>query len=176
MQYFFYMVLCLFLIILQTTIMPYLSVFRQHYDLLLVFVLYLSLYRPVREGLPVLFLLGLVMDNLSGGPLGFFITTYFWIFIFAVWGTKFLHAGNRILILMVVAAGVLIENFIFLGYLAMQGEGPRISREIFDKMALQMLWAILTGPVLLVLIRASHRGFRDWSHEFFDRWNEYRGA
>ena len=104
------------------------------------------------------------------------MTMYFWIFIIAVWGTKFLHAGNRILILIVVAAGVLIENFIFLGYLAMLDEGARISREIFDKMALQMVWAMFTGPVLLVLIRASHSGFRNWSQEFFNRWKEYRGA
>ena len=176
MQYLFYTGLCLCLIILQTTIMPDLSMFRQHYDLLLAFVLYLSLYRPARESLPIVFLLGLVMDNLSGGPLGFFITAYFWIFIIVGWGTKFLHAGSRILVLIVVAAGVLIENFIFLGYLAMLDEGWRLSREIFDKMALQMLWAIFTGPVLLLLIRVLHKGFQGWSQEFFNRWNEYRGT
>ena len=176
MRYLFYMGLCLLLSTIQTTIMPYLSVFKQHYDLLLVFVLYLSLYRPVREGLPVVFFLGLVMDNLSGSPLGFFVTAYFWIFIIAVWGTRFLHAANRILILIVVAAGVLIENLIFLGYLAMLDEGLRNAREVFEKMVRQMLWALFTGPVLLMLIRASHKRFQNWSNEFFNRWNEYRGA
>ena len=52
------------------------------------------------------------MDNLSGSPFGLFITVYFWIFVIVSWGTKFLHVGNRILILIVVAAGVLIENFV----------------------------------------------------------------
>lgn len=175
MHYLFYLGLCLFLIILQTAIAPYFSIFKQFYDLLLLVVLYLSLYRPARESLPIIFLLGLVMDNLSGSSFGLFITVYFWIFIIVSWGMKFLHVGNRILILIVVAAGVLIENFIFLGSIAILGKGSPLPKEVLDNVGTQTLWAIVTGPVLLVLIRYLHKRFEEWLNELIEVWNEQRG-
>jgi len=52
MSYFFNISACLFLVILQTTIMPYLPLLEKFYDLLIPFIVYLSLSRPVRESLP----------------------------------------------------------------------------------------------------------------------------
>ena len=99
------------------------------------------------------------MDNLSGSSFGLFITAYFWIFVLVSWGIKFLHVGNRILILIVAAAGVLIENFIFLGTIAVLGNDSQLPKEVFNIVGVQVLWAIFTGPVLLILIRCLHRVF-----------------
>jgi len=175
MQYLFYIGLCLGLIILQTAIMPYLSAFKQFYDLLLLMVLYLSLYRPVRESLPIVLLLGLVMDNLSGSYFGLFVTVYLWIFVIVSWGTKFLHVGSRILVLTVVAAGVLIENFLFLGAIGLLGKGSQLPKAGFDNVGAQVIWAIFTGPVFLILIRYLHKMLEDWFNELMNTWNEQRG-
>ena len=48
MSYIFNISVCLFLIILQTTIMPYLPLLDKFYDLLIPFIVYLGLARPVR--------------------------------------------------------------------------------------------------------------------------------
>jgi cell shape-determining protein MreD len=155
--------------------MPYLSAFKQFYDLLLLIVLYLSLYRPVRESLPIVLLLGLVMDNLSGSSFGLFVTVYFWIFVIVSWGTKYLHVGSRILVLTVVAAGVLIENFLFLGSIVLLGKGSQLPKGVFDNVGVQAFWAIFTGPVFLILIRYLHKRFEDRFNELMNTWNEQRG-
>ena len=47
MSYFFNISVCLFLVILQTTVMPYLPLMDSFYDLLIPFVVFLGLSRPV---------------------------------------------------------------------------------------------------------------------------------
>ena len=81
MNYLFNISACLFLVILQTTIIPYLPLLDKFYDLLIPFIVYLGLSRPVRESLPFVLFLGFIMDNLSGGPFGLYLTTYFWLFV-----------------------------------------------------------------------------------------------
>ena len=63
MNYCFYIAVCLFLIILQTTLLPFIPFLENVYDLLIAFVIYLGLYRPIREGLILVFLLGFLVDN-----------------------------------------------------------------------------------------------------------------
>ncbi len=116
MSYFFNIGACLFLVILQTTIMPYLPLLDKFYDLLIPFIVYLSLFRPVRESLPFVLFLGFIMDNLSGGPFGLYLTTYFWLYVGVKGITMFIQVGNRLLIIaLIVANGVLFENLILLG-------------------------------------------------------------
>ena len=175
MTYLFYICLCLFLVVLQTTILPYLPFFRQLYDLLLLFILYLGLYRPVREALPVIILLGFIMDNLSGSPFGLYITVYFWIFVIINWGTQYLHVGNQILLLVVVASGILIENLIFLGTFMFLAKGLRSPVRVLNTTGYQILWGVLTGPVLLMLIRYLHGRFKKWFSARFAEWKEQGG-
>ena len=74
MSYFFNISVCLFLVILQTTVMPYLPLLDSFYDLLIPFIVFIGLSRPVRESLPFVFCLGFIMDNLSGSPFGLYLT------------------------------------------------------------------------------------------------------
>ncbi len=96
MSYFFNSSVCLFLVILQTTVMPNLPLLDSFYDLLIPFVVFLGLFRPVRESLPFVFFLGFIMDNLSGSPFGLYLTAYFWLFIGVKGITKLLQVGNRL--------------------------------------------------------------------------------
>lgn len=163
MTYLFHMGLCLAMIIVQTTVMPGLPVFRHFYDLLLPFVLYLGLYRFVREGLLTVLVLGFVMDNLSGAPFGVYLTAYFWIFMIVNWGATYLHVDNRILLLIVSAAGVLIENLIFLGTMTVPGQEFQLpAGVIFDRLVNQTVWVLFTGPVLIVSFRFLHGRFEKW--------------
>jgi rod shape-determining protein MreD len=99
MSYFFNISACLFLVILQTTVMPYLPLLDKFYDLLIPFIIYLSLSRPVRESLPFVLFLGFIMDNLSGGPFGLYLTTYFWLYVGVKGITTFIQVGNRLVII-----------------------------------------------------------------------------
>ena len=154
MNYFFNVSVCLFLVILQTTVLPYLPLLDSFYDLLIPFIVFIGLYRPVRESLPFVFFLGFIMDNLSGTPFGLYLTAYFWLYIGVKGITKLLQVGNRLFIItLIMAAGVLLENLIFLGTLTILGPDQKIAGNAARTVTLQVLWAIWTGPVFLVVLR-----------------------
>ena len=154
MSYFFNISVCLFLVILQTTVMPTLPLLDSFYDLLIPFVVFLGLSRPVRESLPFVFFLGFIMDNLSGSPFGLYLTAYFWLFIGVKGITKLLQVGNRLFIIaLIVAAGVLLENLIFLGTLTILGPDQQLAGNAAQTVTIQVLWAIWTGPVLFMVLR-----------------------
>lgn len=172
MNFLFYMVLCLFLILLQTTLIGYLQMFEKVYDLLLPLVLYLGLYRPPREGLPSSVLLGLVMDSLSGAPFGLYTTTYVWVYAIVNWGFRFLQVGNLILLFIVIAAGILLENFIFLAAITIMGRKFQLPPGSVDHVVSQILWGMASGPILLSLIHYSHGGFESWYRKRLTEWKE----
>jgi cell shape-determining protein MreD len=163
MTYLFYLGLSLGLITAQTTIVYWLPVFSHFYDLLIPFVLYLGLYRSMRESMPIVFFLGFIMDNLSGTPFGLYTTAYFWIFVIVNGGIKFLHVGNQILLLIVIVSGVLIENSIIVGTIILLGRNPYFPAQDFRSIVFQVLWALFTGPLILLLIRYTHRQYEKWT-------------
>ena len=154
MNYFFNISACLFLVILQTTIIPYLPLLDKFYDLLIPFIVYLGLSRPIRESLPFVLFLGFIMDNLSGGPFGLYLTTYFWLFVGVKGVTTFIQVGNRLLIItLIVASGVLFENLISLGAFAVLGSRQQFAGDALEIVAVQVLWAIFTGSLFLLFFR-----------------------
>ena len=156
MSYFFNISVCLLLVILQTTIMPYLPPLDKFYDLLIPFIVYLSLSRPVRESLPFILFLGFIMDNLSGGPFGLYLTTYFWLYVGVKGITMFIQVGNRLLIIaLIVAGGVLFENLILLGTFAILGSRQQFAGDAIEIVVIQVLWAIFTGSLFLLFFRSA---------------------
>ena len=154
MSYFFNISACLFLVILQTTVMSYLPLLNHFYDLLIPFIVYLGLSRPVRESLPFIFFLGFIMDNLSGTPFGLYLTAYFWLFAGVKGITQLIQVGDRLFIMtLIVAVGVLIENLIFLGTLTILGPDQQPPGDATRAITIEVIWAIWTGPLLLVVFR-----------------------
>jgi cell shape-determining protein MreD len=154
MSYFFNISASLFLVILQTTVMPNLPLLDSFYDPLIPFIVFLGLSRPVRESLPFVFFLGFIMDNLSGTPFGLYITAYFWLFVGVKGITKLLQVRNRLFITtLIIAAGVLIENLIFLGTLTILGPDQQLAGDAAKTVTIQVLWAIWTGPIFMVVLR-----------------------
>jgi rod shape-determining protein MreD len=165
MSYCFNVGICLVLVILQTTVMPYLSLLDRLYDLLIPFIVYLGLSRPLREGLLFVCFLGFIMDNLSGSPFGLYLTSYFWLFIGVKGVTQLLQVGKRVFIIsFIVAAGVLAENLIFLGSFAIFSPEQPLAGDAVRIVTVQTLWALLTGAALLIIFRNTHNwldtGFR----------------
>jgi cell shape-determining protein MreD len=154
MSYFFNISASLFLVILQTTVMPNLPLLDSFYDPLIPLIVFLGLSRPVRESLPFVFFLGFIMDNLSGTPFGLYITSYFWLFVGVKGITKLLQVRDRLFITtLIIAAGVLIENLIFLGTLTILGPDQQLAGDAAKTVTIQVLWAIWTGPIFMVVLR-----------------------
>ena len=159
MRYGFYIGTCLFLILIQTTIVPYFTAFNGIYDLLIPFVIFICICLPVRESLPFVLILGLIMDNLSGSPFGLYLTFYFWLLGGVRLVLKFLRVSNKFLLSLVVVAAVLIQNLIVIGTFALSGPDWQLPADTFKNMALPIIWALLTGPLFLLGLLALSRRF-----------------
>ena len=171
MTYFLHIFICLCLIVIQTTVMPYIPLFERFYDLLTPFIIYLSIFRSVRESMVIIFIFGFFMDIISGGPFGLYLTAYVWLFISVRWAITFLHVGDSLLLPIIVAAGVLMENLIFIGTSAMFEQGSRISEAMVSTVIVQVLWAIFTGPLFLMFFNYSHRQWDRWFKEILAKKN-----
>jgi hypothetical protein len=162
MNYIFYIGCCLVLVILQTAVLPSIPGFSAFYDLSILSVFYFGLFRPLREGLPMIFALGFTMDNLSGAPFGLYMTTYFWLYAGVKWITRFLRVGNIILLPVLLVGGILVQNLIFLGTITAYGSWPHFNLGVVKTGVFQILWAVTTGPVLLVLFHQFHQRWDRW--------------
>ena len=168
MTYLFYAIICLILLLAQTVIMPDIPGLKVFYDLELIFVFYLSLYRPIRESLPLVLTLGFVMDNLSGAPFGLYLTTYFWLFFGVKWVTYFLRVRNIVLLPLLISSGILLKNAIFLTTLAIEVNWAEFHLDILKMVGYQLLWAVITGPILLALLSRIHYRWDVWMLTFFE--------
>jgi len=162
MTYCFYICVSFCLVIFQTTIIPHISLFNNFYDPLIPFIIYLGLLRPAREGIFFILVPGFIMDNLSGGPFGLYLTTYFWLFIVVRSVIKYLHARNNILLLFIVAAGVLMENIIFIASVSMFGPDSQFLAITIRTVIFQILWAGCTGFFFITFFNHIHKKLEKW--------------
>ncbi len=169
MTYCYHVCICLFLIIVQTTVMPYIPLFQGFYDLLTPFVIFLCIFRPLRESIPVILFFGFVMEAISGGTFGLYLTTYLWLFIGVRWIITFLHVGNNPLLPFIVVAGVLMENLIIVGSNVIFDPGLRFTSEMSITIGVQVFWAIFTGPMFLLFFNYSFGKWDKRVKEIFTR-------
>ena len=159
MRYGFYIGTCLFLIIVQTTVLTYFSIFAGMYDLLIPFVVFISICLPLRESLPFVIILGLVLDNISGSPFGLHLTFYFWLLAGVRWIIKFLRVSNKFLLSLVLVSAVLIQNILIIGTFGFAGPGWQLPAAALKNIALQIFRASITGPLFLFCLLAISKRF-----------------
>jgi rod shape-determining protein MreD len=155
MIYGYHLIICLFLIIFQTTVLA--EAPAHLYDLLSPFVVFLGVCRRPREAIPVLALAGLAMDGISGGVFGVHLSAYLWIYIGVRWAIQFLHVGNVILLPLLVAVGVAFESLVVAFSAVVLASSPWPVGSIFSVVSVQVFWGALTGPFLMLFfIRGQH--------------------
>lgn len=136
---------------LQTTVFPFFSMFRNFYDLGVPFVIYIGMFRSMREGILVILVLGLLRDGLSGGQFGLFTTVYLWLFLGASFIVRVCHGRNRIVMFLIVVMGVVIGNFILFVITAMLEPETGRCYLFLKATGKQAIWALFTGQLFLVV-------------------------
>ncbi len=149
MIYGYHLIICLFLIISQTTLLAFGGPVHL-YDLLVPFVVYLGAYRRVREAVPILLLAGLIMDGISGGVFGVHLSAYLWLYLWVRWVIQFLHVGNVILLPLLVTAGVAFKSLVVAFSAVVLASAPWPVESVFPVVSGQILWGALTGPFLML--------------------------
>jgi len=147
----YHLMVCLILIILQTTLLT--DAYPLHpYDLLAPFVVYLGVYHLPRGAIPVLVLSGLAMDGISGSVFGVHLSAYLWIYVGVRRAIQFLHVGNVILLPLLVTAGVAFESMVVAFSAVVLASAPWQVEAIIPVVSGQVLWGSLTGPLLMLVI------------------------
>ena len=163
----FYMLVSLCLVIIKTTLIPGMAVIDKFYDLLIPIIIYLSLFRPIREGAPIVLFFGLIMDSLCGGPVGLYLATYIWLYAGMRWLSQFLHTRSFILLALSVAFGVAFEVLVMLAYMVILSPTALIPEDTARTITMQLIWSLLTGPVILGIIGWAQKQIDVWRARIF---------
>jgi cell shape-determining protein MreD len=163
----FYIMVSLCLVLVKTTLIPGMPLFEKFYDLLIPILIYLSFFRSKPEGIPIVIFFGLIMDSLCGGPMGLYLVIYIWLYIGMRWAAQYLYTGSVFLLSLAVAIGVMFEIAILLGYMAFLAPSASIPVDAFKTVVLQILWALITGPAILVIIGWAQKQLDLWRAKIF---------
>ncbi|BBO85644.1 hypothetical protein [Desulfosarcina ovata] len=163
------LLVCLGLIILQTTLLVGGAAYL--YDLFAPFVVYLAVCQRPREALPALLVGGLVMDGISGGVFGVYLSVYLWMYAGGRWAIQFLHVGNVILMPLLVIAGVAFESLAVAFSAVVLASAAWPVESLFSVVAGQILWGTVTGPFLMLLFIRGQKTVDGLGKSYFARKN-----
>jgi hypothetical protein len=162
MVFIFNLLFGLVLMAFQTAVLPRLPFMVNCYDLLLPYIIYITIFRPLKESCVLVVGMGLLIEQLSGVPFGLFTIVYLWVMVGVRWGVRFFNLGNFFLMPFIVAAAVIFENTFFVFSIIIKNSFvalPIISgKMIFD----QFLFALISAPLLMVILNSAHRLCAAW--------------
>ncbi len=163
----FYIMVSLCLVLVKTTLIPGVSLFEKFYDLLVPIIIYLSFYRRKIEGIPIVLFFGFIMDSLCGGPMGLYLFIYIWLYMAMRWIAQYVHTGSFVLLTLAVAIGVVFEIGILLGYMVFLAVNASIPVDTLQTVVMQIMWALITGPLILVIIGWAQKQLDSWRLRIF---------
>jgi hypothetical protein len=158
--YFFYLILSFIFLLFQTVVFANIPILNHFYDLFLIIILYVGLFRPVSEGLSVVLFLGLFIDGISGSPFWVYTTTYIWLLVILKWLIQYFDARSIILPPFAIIVGVLIENSFFIIVSTGFDIDTRFLLNSINILVPQLVWALFTGPFLIVFLKNAHENIR----------------
>jgi len=154
MRYPVFLATTVFLVIVQTALVPELSDSYRLFDLIIPLAIYFSLFRPFLDGLPILLAAGIMMDMVSGAPIGIYLTAYLWLFVAFRQTRRWVRIKQSILFQIIVILGVLFENALFWIAISTQSGRFVFSPKAVQLVFFQILWTVIAAPILLMMFHA----------------------
>lgn len=152
--------LILFLVIFQTTIYYAIPALNHFVDFLITFVIYAGLFLPFLESIALILVLGALMDSITGGLFGLYLSIYFWIIVGLRPFVTMLNLKNAHTLRLLLGIAIGFENLmLFLGTIALKQEIVFSSESLWG-IAYQMFWTLTLGPFLIRFLNAVDRHFK----------------
>ena len=152
--------LILFLVIFQTTIYYAIPALNHFVDLLITFAIYAGLFLPFLESIVLILVLGTLMDSITGGLFGLYLSIYFWIIVGLRPFVTLLNLKNVHTLMLLLGIAIGFKNLmLFVGTVALKQEIV-FSSESFRAMAYQLFWTLALGPILIRLLNAMDSHFK----------------
>ena len=172
MNIFFFISLTLILFVLQTLILPSFSWFSNAFDLMIIEVLYLSLFSKRSSVILIIILIGALMDSASGVPFFFYIFSYSWIFIVVQLVSQFLFQRSVLFVMVISMVSVMVQQCLLLLTIFIQQGGAAVTGFDYGILIRQIFWGLIlipSGIWLIHLIRAKGLKRADTIKEQLDK-------
>ncbi|MEA3361805.1 MAG: rod shape-determining protein MreD [Thermodesulfobacteriota bacterium] len=128
-------------------------------NLILILVLYLGLNENLPRALIAGLLLGAIQDSFCGPSLGLYVSVYLVIVLVTRVLTEKLNIESPPLLLLLMTAGTLLQNFLVGFYLTVFAESASVLHILLPALPKQLLINILFATLFLVLLLRFQRLF-----------------
>ena len=158
----FLLILAGILLVLVQTCVPAATTILYGCDLLLPFILYVSVYSSFRFSLGLAIGLGVLMDSMTGGSFGIYLTMYAWLVVFSFWFQKVMPS-SRLGWVLICAIAMVLETILLWLVFAVKSH---VSMPVFElhQFLIPFMAMFVIAPISFVLysrIRISYQ------HHFF---------
>jgi hypothetical protein len=133
----------------QTSLIAVLPPWLSFYNLLIPYVIFLSLFRPTSETLLQIFWVGAIMDMLSVAPRLIYLIIFLCLFVLFRNIRTYFQLLDSYLFVILIAVGIAFEHLVFNMVFLMRGfpvEKPLFTVYV---VLIHLLWAAVTGPLVL---------------------------
>jgi rod shape-determining protein MreD len=142
----FFIIFTLFLIVLQTVVLPSFPWFAQCFDLLIIDILFLSLVFSHYSIVAAIIIIGCIMDSISGVPFCYHVFSYSWIYIIVFLVKQLLFKQSIVFILIISIVSVLIQHVLLLFSVFVQHGHTAILAFDFSLLIRQVFWGFVFIP------------------------------
>lgn len=159
MNFIFLFCVTIGLIVLQTVVITDFFWFPHCFDLMIVNVLYLSLFSP-RYWVPFcLVIIGIIMDSLSGGPFFLHISAYLCIYLIVFLLRRLVFQRSAIFVFIVsLVAACIYQGLVMFSVFLLQGY-KAIAVTDYRLCIGQIIWAAVGIPMGVWLLKTLHLNF-----------------
>ncbi len=154
----FFILLTLFLMILQTVILPSFSFFMQCFDLLIIVVLFMCLVSSHYSTIFGIAVIGIIMDSISGVPFFYHLFSYVWVYIIVYLVRQFLFQKSILFILIMSIVSVGIQHLLLLFSIFVRTSGQDVLAFDFSLLIRQLFWGFIVIPPSIWFVS----GFRNY--------------
>ncbi len=161
MKWLYVGIISLFLIVVQTVLLPGLSSSFYSFDLTIILIVYISLHFSHYLVVAVIAGIGGIMDSLSGAPFFLYTFSYIWMFLLIRAARRLVFQTSVPFVMTVSLLSVTIEQGIFLFSLFARQDFPVGGGMSVSLMMQQMAWGGVMIPVGVGMISAGNRYWQD---------------
>lgn len=141
------------LIGVQTSLVAVLPPWLSFYNLLIPYVIFLSLFRPTPETLLQILWVGVLMDMLSVAPRLIYVIIFIGLFLLFRNIRTYFQLLDSYLFVILIAVGIALEHLVFGMVSLVRGFPAEPSLFTLYVVLIHFLWAAVTGPLMLGMFR-----------------------
>lgn len=157
----YFFIITLFFIVLETIVFPAFPWFSQHFDLIIVPVLFLSLHFSRHTVVMAVVCIGGIMDSLSGGPFFLYMFSYLWIFVIVQLVKQFVFQTSGLFFLVISMVSVVIQQGLGIFSVFIQQGENAVWQMDFTLMISQVIWGTVLIPPGVWIVST---GYENWRH------------